>query len=86
MAPRKKADAMTPKMIPIERSFHGLREALFDEFDQLRSGKAKPERSNAAARLAGEITKSASVQTELLRLLMRDGDVEQVDSVKMLLK
>jgi len=58
-------DAMAPKIIkatPIDRSFKGLRDALFDEFDELRRGKTKPERANAAARLAGEITKSVAIQ------------------------
>jgi len=56
---------MAPKIIkatPIDRSFKGLRDALFDEFDELRRGKTKPERANAAARLAGEITKSVAIQ------------------------
>jgi len=90
MAPRKR-DVLAPtitKTAPIERSFKGLRDALFDEFDNLRSNKAKPERANAAARLAGEITKSISVQCELLRVVTRDGDGNgrEVESVKGLLK
>ena len=87
---RKKIDSMmTPKIIkatPIDRSFNGLREALFEEFDNLRSNKTKPERANSAARLAGEITKSVAVQCELLRLTTRNGDVSEMTSVKGLLR
>ena len=86
---RKKLDVMVPRIVkvtPIDRSFNGLREALFDEFDHLRSGKTKPERANAAARIAGEISKSVAVQCELLRLTTRNGDVSEMAAVKGLLR
>lgn len=85
---RKKIDPMMPKIkvTLIERSFKGLRDALFDEFDQLRSNKAKPERANAAARLAGEITKSVAVQCELLRIVEKNGTTEITTNVKGLLQ
>lgn len=73
-----KANGKTEK---IERSFKGLRDALFDEFDSLRGGKIKPERANAAARLASEITKSVSCQTDLLRLLGKSGSNGDTESV-----
>jgi hypothetical protein len=74
------------KVVPIDRSFKGLRDALFDEFDQLRNGKTKPERANACARLAGEITKSVAIQCELLRLTTRNGEVRELDGVRGLLQ
>lgn len=86
---RRSKDTMIPKIVkvaPIGRSFNGLREALFDEFDHLRSGKIKPERANAAARISAEITKSVAVQCELLRLTTRNGEVNEVEGVKGLLR
>jgi hypothetical protein len=87
MAPRRKRDAMAPKINTksIERSFKGLRDALFEEFEMLRSNKTKPERANAAARLASEITKSVSAQCELLRLSSVQDDQKSIESVKGLL-
>lgn len=87
---RRRKDAMVPniatKPISIERSFKGLRDALFDEFENLRANKSKPEHSNAMARLAGEITKSVSVQCEVLRLVTGQDDEKSAESVKGLLR
>lgn len=52
----------------IERSFTGLRDALFDELDALRAGTAKPDRANAVSRLASEVSRSVSVQIDVIRL------------------
>lgn len=52
---------------PIERSFHGLREALFDEIDGLRNGTSKPDKANSTSRLAAEIVRSVSAQIDVLR-------------------
>ena len=85
----RKRDAMAPKITKvtvIERSFSGLRDALFEEFDSLRTNKTKPERANAAARIAGEITKSVAVQCELLRLTARNGETTDIEKVKGLLR
>jgi hypothetical protein len=74
---KKITDRMTPKLTALattERSFKGLRDTLFDELDQLRSDRIKPERANAVARLATEISRSVSVQCDVLRLVARHGD------------
>lgn len=52
----------------VERSFDGLREALFDEIDGLRTGKSKPDKANSTARLAAEIVRSVAVQIDVLRI------------------
>lgn len=52
----------------VDRSFDGLRTALFDQINGLVNGTGKPEIANSVARCAGEITKSVSVQADLMRL------------------
>lgn len=53
---------------PIERSFEGLREALFDEIDGLRNGTSKPDKANSTARLAAEIVRSVGTQIDVIKL------------------
>ena len=47
------------------RSSAGLRDALFDELDALRSGDANPARANATARLASEIIHTVEMELEV---------------------
>jgi hypothetical protein len=85
----KRKDKMAPKIdkLPaISRSFAGLRDALFDEFDNLRSNHAKPERANAAARLANEITRSVAVQAQLMRIVRQDDQTDGIEEVRALLR
>jgi hypothetical protein len=66
-APAVKA-AITEKAVRIERSAAGLREALFDAIDGLRSGKLDVKQSNAIATAAGTILKSIDTQVAFERL------------------
>lgn len=58
---------------PIEHSFGGLHVALFDEINGLRAGTSKPDKANATARLAAEVTRSAKVQYDIWRLDQASG-------------
>lgn len=51
------------KLGKVERTSTGLRNALFDELDALRSGESNPTKANAVARLADQMCNI--VQTEL---------------------
>jgi hypothetical protein len=51
----------------IERSFDGIRGALFDEWDAMRSGTATTETVKAASRAAHAIMETLSVQLETIR-------------------
>lgn len=53
---------------PIERSAAGLREALFDAIDGLRSGKLDVKRANAISSAAGAIIKSMDTQIAFEKL------------------
>ena len=48
----------------IERTSSGLRNALFDEIDKLRSGKSNIARAKAMAQLAHAILKSVAMEIE----------------------
>ena len=48
---------------PIVRTSAGLRDALFDELDALRSGSTNPAKANAVAKLADQVI--ATVKMEL---------------------
>lgn len=62
-----KTTTMKPKAAPIERSWDGLRDALFDQIDGLRSGQTKSDVANSTARCVAEITKSVSVQIAAIK-------------------
>lgn len=59
-APSEPADA-------VDRSFNGIRDALFDEWDRLRNGKTTPDTAKAAARMADVILASVETQLETLK-------------------
>lgn len=46
------------------RTTMGLRDAMFDELDALRSGESTPKRAAAAARLAGAIVNSVKIEID----------------------
>lgn len=70
----KPAKVIKPKRL-VQRSWDGLRDALFDELDGLRSSNPRPQIANSAARLAAEITKSAAVQASILKLSGRKNSI-----------
>jgi len=49
---------------PMERTSAGLRNALFDEIDMIRSGSSNPARARALATLANTCLKSVLVEIE----------------------
>lgn len=59
------------------RTAAGLRDALFEELDNLRSGRSTPRQSTAVARVAAEIIKSVHMEIEfhsVMRNLQGKGD------------
>lgn len=67
MAKRKKVT--TPEGSSIERSSVGLREALFEEFDNIRLGISTPQRATAVSKLASNIISSAKLDLEYKRFI-----------------
>jgi hypothetical protein len=51
-------------MVRTVRTAAGLRDALFEELDNLRSGRSTPRQSTAVARVAAEIIKSVHMEIE----------------------
>lgn len=51
------------------RTSEGLRDVLFDEIEELRSGKGDPTKSLAVAHLARQIVNTAKVEIEFQRHL-----------------
>lgn len=47
----------------VERTASGLREGLFQEWDDLREGKSNPQKAMAVAKLAGSIINSVEMET-----------------------
>ena len=59
------------------RTTQGLRDVLFDEIDELRSGKGDAAKSMAVANLAKQIVNTAKVELDFMRVLkMKDGDAQ----------
>ena len=54
---------------PIQRTSAGLRDAIFDEIDAIRSGKSNPTRANAVAKLASGIVETVRMEIEVQRHL-----------------
>lgn len=46
------------------RTSKGLRDALFDELEALRSGKSNPTQANAVAKLAGSVVETVKMEIE----------------------
>lgn len=53
----------------IQRTSHGLRDLLFDEIEELRSGKGDPIKAMAVANLAKQILQVARVELDFHRQL-----------------
>ena len=56
----------TPKTV---RTSAGLRDALFDELDELRAGSSNPTRANAVAKLATGVVETVRMEMEVSRHL-----------------
>ncbi len=64
-------------MAKIERTTDGLRSALFEELDSLRSGKTTAQRASAIARLASGIVSATKIDLDYQRFaksIETDGD------------
>lgn len=56
-------------MAPSQRTTRGLRDLLFDEIDELRTGDGNPEKSMAVANLAKQIVNTAKVEIDFQRVI-----------------
>lgn len=52
---------------PATRTSAGLRDALFDELDGLRSGTTNPAHANAVAKLAAQVVDTVKMELEVQR-------------------
>jgi hypothetical protein len=52
------------KPTPIKRTSAGLRDAIFDEWNALRSGESNPQRAQAIAKLACQVINSVKMEIE----------------------
>lgn len=57
----------TVPMPRVDRSFDGIRSALFDEWDSLRAGNTTADNAKAASRMAHVILASVETQLETLK-------------------
>lgn len=71
-----------PKRKPTTKSFAGLRESLYAEFDNLRNDRITPTKANSIARMASEITRSALAELNALRLFNKMADDSQRAKLK----
>lgn len=49
----------------VERTSAGLRDALFDELDELRNGRSDPGRANAVAKLATSVIATVTMEMDV---------------------
>lgn len=54
---------------PVQRTSAGLRDAIFDEIDGIRSGTSNPLRANSVAKLANAVIESVRMELEVQRYL-----------------
>lgn len=67
-----KNSAQTTSPAPnVQRTSAGLREALFDELDNLRANRTNPAKANAVAKLADQIINSVKMEIDVRRTLER---------------
>lgn len=62
----------TLKLAKTQRTSAGLRDALFDELDSLRSNQSDPKRAMAVAKLAQQIVNTVDIE---LRVLQASGEI-----------
>lgn len=65
---RQKTES-TPQAPNVQRTSAGLREALFDELDNLRNGKTNPAKANSVAKLADGIIETVRMELDVHRAL-----------------
>jgi hypothetical protein len=64
--------------IQIPKTIEGLREALFDEINLVRSGKGDLQRARAVAQLASQAIDSIRVQIQYGRMLLANQDEKPI--------
>ena len=52
-----------------KRTTQGLRDLLFDEIEELRTGKGEPRKSQAVANLARQIIGTAKIEIDFIRTI-----------------
>lgn len=68
-------------MAPVIRTSAGLRDAMFDELDAIRSGTSNPTRAGAVARLSTGIIETVRMEMEVQRQLRSTPErLEELDS------
>lgn len=72
----KKAEE--PTQTPIVRTSAGLRDAIFDEIDAIRSGTSNPTRANAVAKLATGIVETVRMEIEVQRHLRHNSTIKDI--------
>lgn len=55
--------------MPVARTSAGLRDAIFDEIDAIRSGSSNPTRANAIAKLAAGVVDTVRMEIEVQKHL-----------------
>lgn len=63
----------TNEVEKVKRTSAGLRDALFDELDELRSGKSNPAKASAVSRLADTVISTVCMELEVQKALGRNG-------------
>jgi hypothetical protein len=70
-----------PKIDPVIRNTKGLRQALFQEIDLIRSGRSTPTRANSVSKLAAGVLDSMRLEMEVerhkLKFLNQGGDDDE---------
>lgn len=61
---------------PIVRTSAGLRDAIFDEIDGIRTGSSNPTRANAVAKLAAGVVETVRMELEVQRHLRSHNAIE----------
>jgi len=73
MAKDKQALSISKPLPPVERTAEGLRDALFDELNLLRSGEATTSHARALANVARLVLESARLEIEQIKKLQEAG-------------
>lgn len=63
----------TVEISPIVRTSAGLREAIFEEIDNVRRGTSNPTRANAVAKLAMSVVETVRMELEVKRFVHSNG-------------
>lgn len=71
MSPEKTNEKPHEILPPVIRTSAGLRDALFDELDRMRTGKTNATNANAVARLAGGIVETVTMELEVHKQMSR---------------